>query len=426
MVEQLYKSFVQSSGVSTDTRSITANEIFFALRGPNFNANEKATEAIAKGARLAVIDDPQYALADKTMLVPDALSMLQTLANHHRQQYQIPVLALTGSNGKTTTKELLDAVLSRKYNTIATIGNLNNHIGVPLTLLRIDASTELAIVEMGANHVGDIALLCNIAEPTHGLITNIGKAHIGTFGGAEGILRGKSELYDFLLKTNGQVFINQHQPKLMNMARRFESPVLYPDAGSHHHCELLSAEPFVKIRVADGTELNTQIAGSYNFDNIATALCVGDFFNVPPAEAYQALSAYTPANNRSQILHKNGNIIILDAYNANPSSMEKAIENLTTIPGAKKGVILGDMFELGDDTVPEHKQVGQWVKAALFDLAIFCGEAMRHAFDEVPGALHFTTRDELMRYLSENKIENHTLLIKGSRGMALEKVLDNL
>ena len=360
----------------------------------------------------------------RTILVEDALAALQGLARHHRKQLKIPVLGITGSNGKTTTKELMREVLGQKYNVLATRGNLNNHIGVPLTVLSIDEKIEIAIVEMGANHIGNIAELCSIALPTHGIITNIGKAHIGLFGGYEGVVRAKSELYDFLIKNDGTVFINENQPELKNMARRFKSPYLYPNPGNYYHCELLKAHPYVVLKTENDETVQTNLLGKYNFDNIATALCVGKYFGVSPEKANQAVAGYVPENNRSQIIKKPGNTVILDAYNANPSSMALAIENLIDMPAGKKATVLGDMFELGDASPEEHRKIGELVQSAGFDLNIFCGENMLSASEACPKAHYFKTKDALIDFLKKSKPTGYTMLVKGSRGMALEEILE--
>nr|HPH46574.1 UDP-N-acetylmuramoyl-tripeptide--D-alanyl-D-alanine ligase [Chryseolinea sp.] len=320
-IEKLYQHYLSSGKISTDTRKIEPGSLFFALKGDNFNANEFAEEALNKGAMFSIVDEKRFAVNDKCILVDDVLTTLQKLARHHRDQFTIPFIGLTGSNGKTTSKELLHAVLSKKFKTLATKGNLNNHIGVPLTILSIDKTIEVAVIEMGANHLGEIALLCSIANPTHGFITNIGKAHIGTFGGFENIVRGKSELYQHLLTNNGVVFINSLNEILANMAKRFKNPIYYPAAGNYYHCEIISADPFVKIKTENGATIETQIIGGYNFENMATALCIGKYFGVDADEANRAIAEYSPGNMRSQVMQKGSNTIILDAYNANPSSM---------------------------------------------------------------------------------------------------------
>lgn len=423
MIENLYQIFLKSTGISTDTRSLGEGNIFFALRGPKFNANAYAAQALQNGAALAVIDDPTYLLDDKTLLVNDVLSTLQQLASHHRDQFDIPVIAITGSNGKTTTKELTHEVLSQKYRVTATRGNLNNHIGVPLTLLSISEKTELAIIEMGANRLGEIAALCKITRPTHGLITNIGKAHTGLFGGFEGVVRAKSELYDFLLKNNRVVFINQRQDVLMNMAKRFKNPVLYPEPDGYYQCTFIKADPYVHIKTDEGAEISTHLIGKYNFDNIATALCVGNYFDVNPQKALQAIKSYIPQNNRSQIFKKDCCTLMLDAYNANPSSMRVALKAFAAMPGKKKAIILGDMFELGDDSPSEHAQIGTLAGKYGFTKTIYVGKDMQYAAKNCPGSIYFNDKPGLVDYLKENTFDQFNILIKGSRGMALEEIV---
>lgn len=425
-IDQIYAKYLETRKVSTDTRQVTSGCIFFALRGEKFNGNQFASQAIESGAAMAVVDEPSVATRDNIVLVDDVLTTLQSLAAHHRRQLSIPVIGLTGSNGKTTSKELVSAVLSRKFRTHATKGNLNNHIGVPLTLLSIEPDAELAVVEMGANHVGEIALLSSIAQPTHGFITNIGKAHIGTFGGFDNIIRGKSELYQYLLDTGGTVFINSQNEILSNMAKRFSSPVLYPSRGDYYHCELLDADPFVILKAENGDEIRTQLLGKYNFENIATALCIGKFFGVDAKEANAAVSAYVPANMRSQVVKKENITIILDAYNANPSSMKAAIENLAAMKSGRKVLILGDMFELEGEAEQEHQQLGKLVQDLGFNEVYLCGSLMKVAQLEIPSAKHFGNKDDLIAELQANQFEDATILIKASRGIGLESVVDFL
>lgn len=422
----LYTLFQQTGKVSTDTRQITPRSVFFALKGPNFNANEFAAEALSKGARAAVVDERRFAIDDRYVLVDDVLAALQQLAQHHRSQLNIPVLALTGSNGKTTSKELVHAVLSKKFNVLATRGNLNNHIGVPLTVLSISKDTQLAVVEMGANHVGEIADLCRIANPTHGFITNIGKAHIGTFGGFENIIRAKTELFDHLTTHNGTVFINSQNPFLAGMATRFTKPVLYPTAGDYYQCSMTGSDPYLVIQAENGEEIRTQLTGAYNFENVAAALCIGKFFGVEPAEANEAVRRYAPSNMRSQVVVKGSNTIILDAYNANPSSMAAAIENLSTMKAARKVLILGDMFELEGEAEAEHRAIGKLIRDRGFDDVLLCGELFTAAGKDLPTAKYFQSRDALASYLKDHPITKSTILLKASRGMGLEKVLDLL
>jgi UDP-N-acetylmuramoyl-tripeptide--D-alanyl-D-alanine ligase len=423
-IADLYSKFLMSGKVSTDTRQITPGSIFFALKGDRFNANEFAAQALEKGASFAVIDDAAYRVDDRCIVVENVLETLQKLARHHRDQLKIPVVGLTGSNGKTTSKELVSVVLSKKYKTYATKGNLNNHIGVPLTILSIDASYEMAVVEMGANHLGEIALLCSIANPTHGFITNIGKAHIGTFGGYENIIRAKSELFQHLIATNGTVFINSQNPILSNMAKRFASPILYPAKGDYYHCELIGADPFVKLKAENDEEITTNLIGTYNFENMAAALCIGKFFDVESTQANQAIAEYIPSNMRSQIVKKGTNTIILDAYNANPSSMQAAIENIAAMKIARKVVILGDMFELEEEAEKEHRSLGKLIREKGLKEVYFCGNLIKTALEEIPQAKHFTTKDALMEQLKKDNLSDATILVKASRGIGLETIVE--
>lgn len=423
-IHELYQKYLETGKVSTDTRQITSGSVFFALKGPTFNANEFAGEALTKGASYAVVDEKKFVVNDRCILADDGLKALQHLARHHRSQLKIPVIGLTGSNGKTTSKELVSAVLNKKFKILATRGNLNNHIGVPLTILSLDASHEMALIEMGANHVGEIAALSEIAQPTHGFITNIGKAHIGTFGGFENIIRAKSELFQYLISNNGIVFINSQNAILSNMAKRFKDPIFYPDKGDYYHCEFLESDPFVRLRSETGEEIATQLIGTYNFENIAVALCIGKYFGVGKKDAQQAVSEYVPGNMRSQVLRKGDNTILLDAYNANPSSMEAAIDNLSKMQGEKKVVILGDMYELEGEAEAEHQKIGNLLLEKKITEAYLCGPLMKAAQATFPHGKFFATKDEVINELKKNPIHNALILIKASRGMAMEKVVD--
>jgi len=425
-IEKLYERFKESGKVSTDTRQIIPGCIFFALRGDKFNANEFASQALEKGARYVVVDDPVFANDARCILVDNSLETLQALAKYHRSKLTIPVIGLTGSNGKTTSKELVNAVLSKKFNTYATKGNLNNHIGVPLTVLSIDSTCEIAVVEMGANHLGEIALLSSIASPTHGFITNIGKAHIGTFGGFENIIRGKSELYQHLITHEGTVFINSQNPILANMAKRFKNPYFYPAAGDYYQADLIDADPYIRFKAENGDIVQTQLMGAYNFENIAAALCIGKFFGVDAKDANRAIAEYVPGNMRSQIVKKESNTIILDAYNANPSSMEAAILNLAAMQATKKVVILGDMFELEEEAEREHKRIGDLLKENKFERAYLCGKLMKSASETFPPALYFENKDLLIAELKANPILDATILVKASRGIGLETIVEFL
>lgn len=427
-VSILYNLFLKSTGVSTDTRKIDPGNIFFALRGPNFNANEFAPTALEMGASVVVIDDPAYFIEDdeRYFIAEDALRMLQQLANHHRHQLKIPIIGLTGSNGKTTSKELLNAVLKQKFKTVATVGNLNNHIGVPLTLLSIGKDAEIAIVEMGANKPGDIQELCEIAEPTHGFITNIGRAHLEGMGGQEGVLKTKTELYQHLRANKGTVFINSQDPILANMIKCFENPVLYPAKGDFCEVSFHGADPFVKFSVESSDQVHlTALIGAYNFGNIATAITIGKFFGVPMDKAVEGIVSYRPSNMRSQLIVKRSNLIILDAYNANPSSMEVAIRTFGEMTGKKhKMIILGDMFELGDHAEAEHRRLGEIVSEYPIDKVCFTGSLIVSALEKAPKALYFPDPFSFRNWLEDSKLEDYLILIKGSRGMKLEGLVD--
>jgi UDP-N-acetylmuramoyl-tripeptide--D-alanyl-D-alanine ligase len=423
--EDLYARFRECDGVSTDTRLLSPNVLFFALKGPNFNANTLARQALDGGARYAVIDDPAYEIAGRTLLVADALTALQDLARFHRRQLPIPVVGLTGSNGKTTTKELLNAVLSREFVTHATRGNLNNHIGVPLTVLAIGPETELAIVEMGANHQGEIRLLSGICQPTHGLITNIGKAHLEGFGGVAGVRMGKGELYDFLARSGGTVFVNAQEPTLPGMVaeRAFQNVVFYLKPGDPTAPVLLDESPSVVFRDAAGRVWTTHLTGRYNFENMAGALAVGRHFGVDDEAALRAVSDYEADNNRSQVLRLGSNTVWLDAYNANPSSMAAAVRNFAALKADRKVLILGDMYELGDESPAEHRALGELIAGYRFDAVLLAGELMRHALPALPRAYYFPDKFGLHVWLHDHRFHDTHVLVKGSRGMKLESVV---
>ena len=424
-IEKIYKLFKQCSGISTDTRGILQGSMFIALKGPNFNANQFAQEALDKGAKYALVDDPEYATQSDIFLVSDGLQTLQQLASHHRSQLKIPIIGITGSNGKTTTKELIFEVLKNSYRTSATIGNLNNHIGVPLSILAIKPEIEISIIEMGANHVGEIAALCRIARPTHGLITNIGRAHIEGFGGFEGVIRGKSELYQHLLQENGVVFINSADPILANMAKRFDNPLCYPGEGDFLNIVNLGSDPYLIFQGESGQKVSTQLIGDYNFNNVAAALCVGKHFEVPMDLAERAVANYLPENNRSQVIRKGTNTVILDAYNANPSSMTAAINNLIAMDAPNKMVILGDMMELGDESDQSHQEIVKLTNRSI-QLTLLVGPLMKNAVSANPDAKHFKDKTQLFSYLKTQEINNYTILIKASRSIGLEEVVDVL
>ena len=421
-IAELYQKFKASNGISTDTRKINEGVMFFALKGDKFNANSFAQEALSKGAKYVVIDEAEYAIDEHCILVGDVLYTLQKLANYHRQQLNIPFVGMTGSNGKTTSKELVATVLSKKFKTYYTKGNLNNHIGVPLTLLGIDESYEIAVVEMGANHQGEIRDLCTICEPTHGFITNVGKAHLEGFGGVEGVKKGKGELYDFLAKSGGTVFVSAKSKALIEMAaqRTFKETLYYL---TDDEIVMLQDSPVVTFS-ANGSQYETHLPGSYNFENIVTALAIGKYFGVSPELANEAVSEYNPDNNRSQIVEKGTNSILLDAYNANPSSMSASIQNFINLKTDKqKVVILGDMFELGDSSASEHAALGQLIAPLGFEKVLLVGSHMQHALVHLPSAYYFPDKFGLHTWLQDHPITDSFLLVKGSRGIQLESVL---
>ena len=426
-IPDLYNRFKECSGVSTDTRKIVPSCLFVALRGDNFDGNRFAQKALEAGAKYALVDDPEVATDSRFLLVKDSLSALQALAVLHRQTLKIPVVGLTGSNGKTTTKELLAAVLSKKFRTYATRGNFNNHIGVPLTVLAIDATYEIAVIEMGANHQREIELLSAICQPTHGLITNVGKAHLEGFGGLEGVRKGKGELYDYLAQSGGTVFVNAQDQTLaaMHGERTFKETIFYlgDTASPFPRAELIADSPSILYKTPYGTTVRAHLAGRYNFENIAAALCVGQYFGVDARAADDAVAAYDPDNNRSQVIEKGTNTIILDAYNANPSSMAVAIESFIKRPAPRKMVILGDMLELGADAPGEHLALGQLVATGGFDVVILAGKLMADALPALPKAYYFTDKFSLHNWISDNPQANTHVLIKGSRGMSLETVV---
>lgn len=427
MIEQLYQHYLKSTGVSTDTRSVIDGNIWIALKGPNFDANKFADQALEKGAMVVVIDDPAFAKDERYFVVEDGLVALQQLGNHHRKQLDIPFIGITGSNGKTTTKELIHDVLAKKYKVHATKGNLNNHIGVPLTLLQIDETIEIAIIEMGASKVGDIAELCGIADPTHGLITNIGKAHLEGFGGVEGVIRGKSELYHHLILRDGVIFVNSQSEVLSNIAkRRMKTPFYYPAKGDYLHAELLESQPSLKLSTEEGSEATTHLTGAYNFENICAALCVGKYFEVNADSALDAVASYNPDNNRSQVIDKGTNTILLDAYNANPSSMSASLRHFAGKKANYKVAILGDMFELGEDAPKEHEAIGKLTAELDLDEVHLCGKLMEFGKIGNPKAHYWSDKEALKSYLESHAINNAAIVIKGSRGMSLETLLDSL
>jgi len=423
--EQLHKLFLASTGVSTDTRKITLGNIFFALTGENFNGNLFAEKAIELGASYAIIDDENFLKPNnKTILVENVLESLQNLAKFHRKHLNIPIIALTGSNGKTTSKELIFAVLKEKYKAVATQGNLNNHIGVPLTLLSMNKQTEIGIVEMGANHHGEIAALCEIAQPDFGYITNFGKAHLEGFGSLEGVIKAKTELYEHLKKNNKMVFLNSDDHIQVDKAKGI-TPFTFGIKNSESQLEvdLVEANPFLNLKYNE-TEINTNIIGRYNFSNLAAAIAIGTYFEVSPEAIKTGIENYTPGNNRSQIIKIGSNTIVMDAYNANPTSMHAALDNFNLLDATKKVVILGDMFELGEDAKTEHQKIAEFAELLNIDYVLLVGKNFFKTKTE--NAKKFETFEDLKAFLEIVHFENFHVLIKGSRGMALERALDSI
>lgn len=420
-IEQLYKIYLQYPSVQTDTRKLAQGDIFFALKGPNFNANEFAQQALKQGAAYAVVDEAPATENDNIIVVENVLETLQALAKHHRQQFNIPFIAITGSNGKTTTKELVHAVLSASYKTYTTQGNLNNHIGIPLTILQVKKDAEMAVIEMGANHRGEIASYCKYTLPTHGIITNCGKAHLEGFGGEEGVRKGKGELYDFLRETGGAAFVMWDYDYLREMSRGIREVVKYGTADADVIGNVAQSEPFLEVSISNGMNIRTQLVGSYNLPNVLVAVTAGKYFNVPDEKINSAIEAYAPSNSRSQLVEKNGNKIILDAYNANPSSMKLAIENLAKLPAENKVLMLGGMMELGEGSVHEHAMIIDLIRQYNWkDVVLVGGDFLKvsHPFHQ------FNNSREAAEWFKQQQLKNGYVLIKGSRSMQMEKVLE--
>lgn len=397
--------------------------MFFGLKGENFNGNAYAETALENGARYTIIDDPEFDILNETILVEDVLMTLQQLAAFHRRYLKTTIIALTGSNGKTTTKELINSVLSQKYITIATIGNLNNHIGVPLTLLSMNEKTEIGIVEMGANHLDEIKFLCKIAKPDYGYITNFGKAHLEGFGSLKGVIKGKSEMYDFLIKKKKFIFVNGNDPIQVDKTKESKR-YIFGDNNETTDISInfIEAQPYVKCTF-ENLELKSQLIGDYNFNNISAAIAIGSYFKVDNKTIKTAIENYIPTNNRSQIIQKNSNKIILDAYNANPTSMRAALLNFEKLAGFKIA-ILGDMFELGNDAEKEHQEIINLAETLNLNSIYFIGKNFYKTKITFKHINQFETFDDFKNHFDFSQIESTTLLIKGSRGMALERVLN--
>lgn len=422
-IKQIHDIYLKSSEVSIDTRTLKKNALFFAIKGEHFDGNKFAEQAISAGAKVAVIDNPEYA-NEHTILVENSLKTLQALATYHRQHLNIPVIALTGSNGKTTTKELINAVLSSQFNTYATKGNLNNHLGVPLTLLSMNNQTEIAIVEMGANHHKEIASLCEIAQPDYGYITNFGKAHLEGFGSVEGVVKAKSELYDYLRGNKKVAFINHDDPKQIKQSEGIKSFTFSSENNTDVTITFESASPFVSAR-CNNIIINSNLIGNYNFSNIAAAITIGTYFKIDIDKISHAINNYTPSNNRSQIIKKNNNTIILDAYNANPTSMKAALESFEklNLNHSNSAIFLGDMFELGNDSSKEHQAIVNILEQINSNTIVLFGEHFHNT--KVSNKIKTFKSIELAEDILKD-IKDAKILIKGSRGMALERLLNYL
>lgn len=419
----LYALYLKHPKVQTDTRRIQSGELFFALKGDNFNGNQFAEQALALGAAYVIIDEAAYAVNERCIVVPNVLETLQALAKHHREQFTIPFIAITGSNGKTTTKELVHAVLLTRFKTTATVGNLNNHIGIPLTILQIPFGTEMAIIEMGANHQREIAGYCTYALPTHGIINNCGKAHLEGFGGVEGVRKGKGELYDYLRLHEGTIFRNVDLDYLVSMSAGINKQITYGETSADYTGMVVGGGETLQVAVMRaGMEMSiqTQLVGDYNVANVLAAVAVGHYFGVPANAIREALEAYTPSNSRSQRIQQGSNTIILDAYNANPSSMRAAIQNFTQMDFANKVVIIGGMMELGEESILEHQQIIDLLAESNWNHVVLVGgdfENTRHSYTFVNDYL------AAKRWMQEKQLQHCAILIKGSRAFTLEKIL---
>lgn len=426
-IPELYELFIHNPKVTTDSRNCPRGSIFFALKGDKFDGNQYAEKALASGCVYAVIDNPDYFIGERTILVDNVLTTLQQLAHRHRKVIGCPIIGITGTNGKTTTKELLASVLSTKYNLLYTEGNLNNHIGVPLTLLRLTHDHEMAVIEMGASHPGDIKELVDIAQPNYGIITNVGRAHLEGFGSFEGVIKTKGELYDYMRRTKGKIFINQDNKYLKEIANGIEQVTYGSDETAFAWGCVVSCNPYLTFEWRQQGKIHTvetHLIGSYNLDNALVAVAVGRFFKIPAERISRAITAYEPTNNRSQLKKTENNELIIDAYNANPSSMKVALDNFATMPVSPKALILGDMRELGPTSDELHTEVVARIKEGNYDKVFLCGEHFQKAAGK--DFTTYATTEELIEALRKNSLEGYHVLIKGSHGMALERVVEVL
>jgi UDP-N-acetylmuramoyl-tripeptide--D-alanyl-D-alanine ligase len=423
-IDDLYELFLQYPSVETDTRKLKKGDIFFALKGPNFNGNQYLQQAFEAGASYCVADEQTGYKNDRVIIVNDSLETLQQLAKKHRKQFSIPFIAITGSNGKTTTKELVNEVLATTYKTYTTHGNLNNHIGVPLTLLSIKKDAAIAVIEMGANHQKEIASYCEYTMPTHGIITNCGKAHLEGFGGEEGVKKGKGELFDYLRAHRGIAFINSDYDYLHELSAGIQGIIRYGEKSGDIRGEVKNDTEFLEIKITRGAELpsiQTQLVGDYNLPNVLTAVCIGKTFGISDAVIKQALENYAPSNSRSQLVNAGTNTIILDAYNANPTSMKAAIQNFVHMEGDKKVLILGGMMELGEQSKKEHSDIVKLIQSGSWHKIVLVGKDYIDLPDSI---LHFNSSAEARDWFQKENLQNARILIKGSRSMQMEKVIE--
>lgn len=422
----LYDLFIHNPQITTDSRNCPKGSIFFALKGDKFDGNQYAGKALASGCVYAVIDNPDYYIGERTILVDNVLKTLQQLAHHHRKVLGLPIIGITGTNGKTTTKELLAAVLSTKFNLLYTEGNFNNHIGVPLTLLRLTHDHEMAVIEMGASHPGDIKELVDIVHPNYGIITNVGRAHLEGFGSFEGVIRTKGELYDYIRRSKGKIFIKKENEYLQSIAKGIEQITYGNGDDAFASGQVVSCDPFLVFNWKQQGKLHTvetHMIGSYNLDNVLAAVAVGRFFKIPAERISRAIAAYEPTNNRSQFKKTDNNELIIDAYNANPSSMKVALDNFITIPVQPKAIILGDMRELGPTSDELHAEVVEQIKKGQFDKVFLCGEHFSKVGKEFSP---FATTEAMVKELRKQPLKGYHILIKGSHSMGLEKLADIL
>lgn len=425
-IQQIYNRFLKCNSVCTDTRKTQPNCMFFALKGDNFNGNKFVNSAAKSGAKYCVIDDAAYHIEGKTILVDNVLSTLQHLAKHHRTQLSIPIIALTGSNGKTTTKELIDAILSKQFNTTATKGNFNNHIGVPLTLLSMTNNTEIGIVEMGANHKKEIEFLCSIASPDYGLITNFGKAHLEGFGNLQGVIEGKTELYDYLKQHKKIIFVNDNDDLQKEQIKGYSSIYKFGTSiDNDTRVQLKEVHPFVTVQYKNRV-IKSQLIGNYNFNNISVAIAIADYFNINTDNIAKAIETYIPDNNRSQIIQKQTNKILLDAYNANPTSMIAALDNFKQLEEKNKILFLGDMFELGENSALEHQNIINYLEEHYTAPIYVIGHNFYNTKITKANIKAYPIFEDLKEEFQNETFSNTCMLIKGSRGMALERILDML